>query len=77
MRPNRCDCCGGKFGLVSHESWTRRFCSRLCKKTYRAESSRLQLWTVLLARDAGRALDRAMSMVQYHNWASQAGHAGS
>jgi hypothetical protein len=77
MRPNRCDCCGGKFGLVSHSSWSRRFCSKLCKKVYRAESSRPPRWAVLLAGNVGRGLDWAMSTVQLRDLASHAGNAGS
>jgi hypothetical protein len=77
MRANRCDCCGRKFGLVSHTTWNKRFCCKPCKRHYQAENSRLRRWAVLLAGSAGRSLDWAMSMAQNRNWASQARSAGS
>ena len=77
MRANRCDRCGVKFGLVSHSSWSRRFCSKPCRRVHLAENSRLRRWTVSFARNAGRGLDWAMSMVQLRNWAGQAESAGS
>jgi hypothetical protein len=49
MRANRCDCCGGKFGLVLHYSWSRRFCSRHCKQAYQERKRRPTLWTSFLA----------------------------
>jgi hypothetical protein len=80
MRLNRCDCCGHKFGLVSHSFWNRRFCSRLCRRVYQADNSRLPLWAALLTVKADRCLEWAMSimsMVPHLNWASQAENAGS
>jgi hypothetical protein len=77
MRANRCDCCGEKFGLVTHGSWNRRFCCKPCKQVYRAKNSRLRRWAAWLASNAGRDLDRAMSMVPQRHWASQARNAGS
>jgi hypothetical protein len=77
MRMNRCDCCGHKLGLVSHSSWTRRFCSRLCRRVYRTDKSRLPVWAELLTVKADRRLGRAMTMVPHPHWASQAGNAGS
>jgi hypothetical protein len=40
MRLNQCDCCSGKFGLVLHRLWMRRFCSKPCKKAYQADRTR-------------------------------------
>jgi hypothetical protein len=77
MRPNRCDCCGEKFGLVTHGSWYRRFCCKPCKRVYLADNSRFRRWAVWLAGAAGRDRDWAMSMVLNRNWASQARNAGS
>jgi hypothetical protein len=31
---NRCDNCGGKFGLVTHYHWGLRFCRKACKATF-------------------------------------------
>jgi hypothetical protein len=77
MRANRCDCCGEKFGLVSHNRWNRRFCSRFCRRIYQAEHSRIEPWIVAVAGHAGRAIDWSMSMMQHRNWASQAENSGS
>jgi len=77
MRANGCDCCGGKFGLVSHSSWSRRFCSKPCKQVYRALNSRPRRWAVSIAGNIGRGLDWAMSPVQARNLTSHAGNAGS
>jgi hypothetical protein len=77
MRLNRCDCCGHKFGLVSHSFWTRRFCSKLCRRVYRTDKSRLPLWAALLTVKADRGLDWAMTMVPHRHSASLAGNAGS
>jgi len=32
----RCDHCGGRFGLVTHRFFLKRFCQRRCKKHYLA-----------------------------------------
>jgi hypothetical protein len=77
MRLNRCDCCGEKFGLVTHSSWSRRFCCKPCKRVYLARNSRFRRWAALLAGNAGRGLDWAMPMVQQRHWASHAGNVGS
>jgi hypothetical protein len=37
MRLNRCDYCGGKFGLIQHHSWSKRFCSKHCKSVDREQ----------------------------------------
>jgi hypothetical protein len=37
---NRCANCGGKFGLVSHQHWSRRFCCKACKSTFLARTAR-------------------------------------
>jgi hypothetical protein len=31
----RCDCCGGRFGLVRHRHYTFRFCSRSCLEEWK------------------------------------------
>jgi hypothetical protein len=77
MRPNRCDCCGEKFGLVSHSSWNRRFCCKPCKQVYQTQNSRPRRWAAFLARNADRGIDWAMSTVQLRTVASHAGRAGS
>jgi hypothetical protein len=77
MRLNQCDCCGRKFGLVSHSLWNRRFCSKLCLKVYQADNSRLPIWAALIACKADRGLDRIMSMVPRRRWAGQTESAGS
>jgi hypothetical protein len=30
-----CDRCGGRFGLVTHRWWGRKFCKRTCKDAWR------------------------------------------
>jgi hypothetical protein len=77
MRANRCDCCGGKFGLVSHGSWHRRFCCKPCQQVYRALKSRPRRWAVSIAGKLGRGLDWAMSTVQLRDLASHGANAGS
>jgi hypothetical protein len=77
MRLNRCDRCGEKFGLVSHSSWNRRFCSKPCRQVHQAENSRLRRWSAFFAGHGGRALEWAMSMVQLRNWSGHAENAGS
>jgi hypothetical protein len=77
MRANRCDRCGVKFGLVSHSSWRRRFCSKPCRQVHQAENSRLRRWSLYFADHGGRSLEWTMSMVQLLNWAGHAENAGS
>jgi hypothetical protein len=80
MRLNQCDCCGHKFGLVSHSLWNRRFCSKLCRRVYRTDKSRLPLWAALLTVKADRGLAWAMSttsMESHGHWASQPENSGS
>jgi hypothetical protein len=33
-----CDHCGGRFGLVTHRWWGNKFCKKVCKDAYRAQS---------------------------------------
>lgn len=33
----RCDRCGGPFGLVTHRWWGSKFCKRRCKEAYLRE----------------------------------------
>jgi hypothetical protein len=80
MRLNQCDCCGHKFGLVSHSFWNWRFCSKLCRRVYRTDKSRLPLWAALITVKADRSLDWAMSIRStgsHRHWASQAQNSGS
>jgi hypothetical protein len=77
MRPNRCDCCGDKFGLVSHSFWNRRFCCKPCRNAYQAKNSRLHRLAVRLADNAGHSFEWLKSTVQDRGLASQAGNAGS
>lgn len=34
---NRCDHCGGRFGMVTHYWWGKKFCNRTCKGAYLSE----------------------------------------
>jgi hypothetical protein len=34
---NRCDHCGGRFGMVTHHWWGKKFCNRTCKGAYLSE----------------------------------------
>jgi hypothetical protein len=29
-----CDHCGGRFGMVTHRWWGRKFCRRTCRDAY-------------------------------------------
>ena len=59
----RCDCCGGKLGLIVHRKWTWRFCKLACKKAYeyrqRKEIQRGRPWLEYLFRFAGCGLRNA------------------
>jgi hypothetical protein len=35
----RCDRCGGRFGIVTHRWWGNKFCKRVCKDAYLRETS--------------------------------------
>jgi hypothetical protein len=37
MKPQTCDHCGGRFGMVTHRWWGHKFCKRACKDAYRRE----------------------------------------
>jgi hypothetical protein len=37
MRPQVCDHCGGRFGLVTHRWWNNKFCKRTCKEAHLRE----------------------------------------
>jgi hypothetical protein len=78
MRPNQCDCCGGKFGLVSRNNlWGRRFCSKLCKQVYQVQKRRSTHWADFLAGRVARGLDRVKLTFQSRTWTSHLGNAGS
>lgn len=61
---HRCAHCHGRFGLVSHRRFFKRFCSRRCRNTYQCEliaaiEVRLRSWQGALVgmdRLAGAAL---------------------
>jgi hypothetical protein len=36
-KPQVCDHCGGRFGLVTHRWWGNKFCKRACKDMYLRE----------------------------------------
>jgi hypothetical protein len=36
-KPQRCDRCGGRFGMVTHRWWGNKFCKRTCKEAYLRE----------------------------------------
>jgi hypothetical protein len=36
-RPQVCDHCGGRFGMVTHRWWGNKFCKRTCKGAYLRE----------------------------------------
>jgi hypothetical protein len=59
-RPNRCDCCGGKFGLVLHRSWGRRFCCKPCKWLHETQQERARRWVAFSPNRAGAKLDSAI-----------------
>jgi hypothetical protein len=54
-RMKRCDHCGGRFGLVTHRFFFKRFCRKRCKKNHLAAlaekfvSARRQ-WIAVVAR---------------------------
>jgi hypothetical protein len=77
MRLNQCDCCGGKFGLVTRSLWNRRFCSKLCKQVYQVQKRRSTHWADALAGHAAHGLDRLKMTLQFRGWASPLGNAGS
>lgn len=33
----RCDRCGGRFGMVTHRWWGHKFCKRRCKEAHLRE----------------------------------------
>jgi hypothetical protein len=45
MLENRCDYCGGKFGLVHHSHWGLRFCRRPCKDSFLAKVAKERMRT--------------------------------
>jgi hypothetical protein len=61
MRINQCDCCGGKFGLVTQSHWSQRFCSRICKQVYKVQNQRAMPWAELIASALPHHPDRASS----------------
>jgi hypothetical protein len=51
---NRCDHCGGKFGLVSYSHWRLHFCRRACRESFLAkvakERAQIGSWLGFFAR---------------------------
>jgi hypothetical protein len=33
-KPQVCDRCGGRFGMVTHRWWGNKFCTRSCRDAY-------------------------------------------
>jgi hypothetical protein len=42
----RCDHCGGPFGLVTHRWWGGKFCKRSCKEVHIRERINLERRTI-------------------------------
>jgi hypothetical protein len=34
QKRRHCDHCGGRFGMVTHRWWGKKFCKRACKQAY-------------------------------------------
>ena len=53
---NRCEQCNGRFGLIRYRLAQKRFCSKHCLNTYRANAdgklARLKEWMDFLQRKA-------------------------
>jgi hypothetical protein len=54
-KPQVCDRCGGRFGMVTHRWWGNKFCKRSCKDAYLRE----------IALDRA-AMARWFGVVQFH-----------
>jgi hypothetical protein len=39
-----CDHCGGRFGMVTHRWWGKKFCRRICKDAYLGEVALSRYW---------------------------------
>jgi hypothetical protein len=39
-KPQVCDHCGGRFGMVTYRWWGNKFCKRACKDAYLHEVAR-------------------------------------
>jgi hypothetical protein len=63
MRPNRCDCCGGKFGLVLHRSWGKGFCSKHCKRVHREQKRSQRPWNRFIDHFFGLSLTEQLAML--------------
>jgi hypothetical protein len=51
----RCDFCGGRFGLVSHRLFWKRFCRKRCKESYvqaRKIGRNRRQWVTVLSRSS-------------------------
>ena len=77
MRPNVCDCCGGKFGMVSRNLGRKRFCSRLCRRAYLFDKWRSAHFLDALSQLSARAIGKIKSMIQHRRCASHLESAGS
>jgi hypothetical protein len=56
---NKCDHCGGKFGLIRHRWWGQRFCSIRCYDV--AETVRNRVRSFLNEHDQVRGADPSSS----------------
>jgi hypothetical protein len=77
MRPNVCDCCGGKFGMVSQNLGAKRFCSRLCRRAYLFDKWRSAHVVDQVSQVIARAAGKIKSMAQHRGCASHLENAGS
>ena len=77
MRPNVCDRCGGKFGMVSRNLGGKRFCTRLCRRAYLFDKWPSAHLADQLCRLIKRAAGKIKSMAQHRGSASHLESAGS
>lgn len=41
---NRCSVCGGKFGLIRHDSWRAALCSGRCVDRFKSREQADRIW---------------------------------
>src|SRR5262245_34624080 len=44
QKRQRCDRCGGRFGLVTHRWWGNKFCKRTCRDNYIRDRDAICRW---------------------------------
>jgi len=69
----RCDWCGGRFGLISHQHYRKRFCRKTCKAEYvqsrrRILSLRISQWLHFLCLPYAEGTMAAESLDQLHRF---------